>query len=60
MSIRGKLVRLLQSYQARPKLVPEDVLIRGKLVSLEHSCQARLKLVPDEVSIRGKDVRPVQ
>ena len=35
MSIRGKLVRLEQPYQARLKLVPEDVSIRGKLVRPE-------------------------
>ena len=32
MSIRGKLVRLLQECQAAKKLVPDDVSIRGKLV----------------------------
>ena len=40
MSIKGKLVRLLQLYQVRKKLVPEDVSIRGKLVRLEQSYQA--------------------
>ena len=40
MSIRGKLVRLLQLYQARLKLVPEDVSISGKLVRLEQPRQA--------------------
>jgi hypothetical protein len=40
VSIRGKLVRLVQSYQARSKLVPEDVSIKGKLVRLEQSYQA--------------------
>ena len=32
MSIRGKLVRLLQPRQVCLKVVPEDVSIRGKLV----------------------------
>ena len=32
MSIRGKLVRLVQSRQALAKSVPADVSIRGKLV----------------------------
>jgi hypothetical protein len=36
----GKLVRLEQSCQARPKLVPEDVSIRGKLVRLLQPRQA--------------------
>ena len=53
----GKLVRLVQSSQARKKLVPEDVSIRGKLVRPEQSRQASLKLVPADVSIRGKLVR---
>ena len=35
MSIRGKLVRLEQLYQAALKLVTADVSIRGKLVRLE-------------------------
>ena len=35
MSIRGKLVRLEQLYQALLKSVPADVSIRGKLVRLE-------------------------
>ena len=35
MSIRGKLVRLVQLYQALAKSVPADVSIRGKLVRLE-------------------------
>ena len=40
MSIRGKLVRLLQTNQALLKLVPEDVSIRGKLVRLLQPNQA--------------------
>ena len=36
----GKLVRLEQSCQARPKLVPADVSIRGKLVRLLQPRQA--------------------
>ena len=40
MSIRGKLVRLEQVYQARLKRVPADVSIRGKLVRLAQSPQA--------------------
>jgi len=39
-ALAGKLVRLLQSYQAYSKLVPEDVSIRGKLVRLLQSYQA--------------------
>ena len=39
MSIRGKLVRLTHLYQAKEKLVPEDVSIRGKLVSSDQSLQ---------------------
>ena len=38
-ALAGKLVRLLQSRQARPKLFPADVSIRGKLVRLEHPHQ---------------------
>ena len=56
----GKLVRLEQSCQARPKLVPADVSIRGKLVRLEQPYHDRKKSVPEDVSIRGKLVRPVQ
>ena len=40
-ALAGKLVRLVQSYHARSKLVPEDVSIRGKLVrlvQLNHAC----------------------
>jgi len=40
MSIRGKLVRLVQPRQAREKLVPADVSIRGKLVRLVQSYHA--------------------
>ena len=40
MSIRGKLVRLVQRYQAALKSVPADVSIRGKLVRLEQRYQA--------------------
>ena len=40
MSIRGKLVRLVQPRQACVKPVPEDVSIRGKLVRLEQPPQA--------------------
>ena len=40
MSIGGKLVRLLQLYQAEKKLIPADVSIRGKLVRLVQSYQA--------------------
>ena len=45
MSIRGKLVRLVQLYQARSKLVPEDVSIRGKLVISVQSLQKSTKSV---------------
>ena len=55
--LAGKLVRLLQLYQAYLKLIPADVSIRGKLVRLVQCCQAYLKLVPADVSIRGKLVR---
>ena len=40
MSSRGKLVRLVQLYQAALKLVPTDVSIRGKLVRLVQPSQA--------------------
>ena len=39
-ALAGKLVRPEQPYQARKKLVPEDVSIRGKLVRLSQSRQA--------------------
>ena len=45
MSIRGKLVRLLQPNQASLKSVPADVSIRGKLVISDQSLQKLLKLV---------------
>ena len=45
-ALAGKLVRLLQLYQAKLKRVPADVSIRGKLVRLEQSYQVWLKLVP--------------
>ena len=45
MSIRGKLVRLLQPNQVKVKLVPEDVSIRGKLVISDQSLQYCVKLV---------------
>ena len=54
MSIRGKLVRLLQPHQVWLKLVPEDVSIRGKLVRLVQLYHASLKLVPEDVSMSGK------
>ena len=56
----GKLVRLVQLYQAALKVVPADVSIRGKLVRLLHLYQAAKKLVPADVSSRGKLVRLVQ
>ena len=56
MSIRGKLVRLVQLNQAPLKLVPEDVSMSRKLVRLVQLNHARLKLVPADVSIRGKEV----
>ena len=56
-ALAGKLVRLVQSYQARLKLVPADVSIRGKLVRLEQPRQAESKLVAADVSISGKLVR---
>ena len=59
-ALAGKLVRLLQLYQAKLKLVPADVSIRGKLVRLLQSRQVWLKLVPADVSIRGKLVRLLQ
>ena len=40
MSIRGKLVRLEQPYQANSKSVPDDVSMSGKLVRLEQPTQA--------------------
>ena len=39
-ALAGKLVRLLQLYQANLKSVPADVSIRGKLVRLLQSRQA--------------------
>ena len=45
MSIRGKLVRLLQPYQAKEKKVPEDVSIKGKLVISDQFDQKLLKSV---------------
>ena len=56
-ALSGKLVRLVQLYQARKKLVPEDVSIRGKLVRMVQLRQVLLKLAPDDVSIKGKLVR---
>jgi hypothetical protein len=41
VSIRGKLVRLEQPYQANAKVVTEDVSMSGKLVRLEQPDQAR-------------------
>ena len=38
--LAGKLVRLLQLYQAELKFVPLDVSIKGKLVRLVQVCQA--------------------
>ena len=45
MSIRGKLVRLEQPYQANLKLVPDDVSISGKLVISDQFCQKLPKSV---------------
>jgi len=45
VSIRGKLVRLEQLYQAAKKLAPADVSIRGKLVISDQSLQKRVKSV---------------
>jgi len=45
VSIRGKLVRLEQLYQAAKKLAPADVSIRGKEVSSVLSRQKFVKLV---------------
>ena len=59
-ALAGKLVRLLQLYQAKLKSVPADVSIRGKLVRLLQSRQVWLKVVPEDVSIRGKLVRLLQ
>jgi len=56
-ALAGKLVRFMQLYQARKKLVPDEVSISGKLVRLEQSRQAAVKLVPEDVSIRGKLVK---
>ena len=53
----GKLVRLVQLYQAKLKLVPEDVSMSGKLVRLVQRYHACLKLVPEDVSMSGKLVR---
>ena len=59
-ALAGKLVRLLQFFQALLKLVPADVSIRGKLVRLEQSRHVAMKSVPADVSIGGKDVRLLQ
>ena len=56
----GKLARLVQSRQAKLKLVPADVSMSGKLVRLLQPSQARSKLVPEDVLISGKLVRLVQ
>ena len=56
-ALAGKLVRLVQLFQARKKRVPEDVSIRGKLVRLEQRSHANVKSVPDDVSIGEKLVR---
>jgi len=45
VSIRGKLVRLEQPYQAAAKVVPADVSMSGKEVSSDQSLQKLLKLV---------------
>jgi len=45
VSIRGKLVRLEQPYQATLKSVPADVSIRGKLVISDQSLQKPVKSV---------------
>ena len=45
MSIRGKLVRLVQFSQASLKLVPADVSIKGKLVISDKSRQKYSKPV---------------
>ena len=58
--LAGKVVRLLQSYQAFWKSSPLEVLIKGKVVRLEQPRQVKLKLLPLEVSIKGKLVRPEQ
>ena len=50
----GKLIRLVQLYQAPLKLVPEDVSMSGKLIRLVQSNHTKEKSVPDDVSIRGK------
>jgi len=55
--LAGKSARLLQLYQARKKLVDEEVLSSGKLVRLLQPCQAAPKFVPKEVLIDGKLVR---
>ena len=60
MSIRGKLVRMVQLYQVWLKLVPADVSIRGKLVRLLHPYHDWIKSVPEDVSIRGKLVNSDQ
>jgi len=60
VSIKGKLVRLLQPNQVEKKKFPLEVSIKGKLVRPLQFCQEELKLVPLEVSIKGKLVRPVQ
>ena len=40
MSIRGKIVRLVQLLHANAKLVPADVSIRGNVVRLVQPDQA--------------------
>ena len=55
--LAGKLVRLEQPNQVKPKSVPLEVSIKGKLVRLEQPRQVKPKLVPLEVSIKGKLVR---
>jgi len=59
-ALAGKLVRLVQLYQAREKLVPADVSIGEKLVRLVQPAQAASKDSHKEVSINGKLVRLVQ
>ena len=59
-ALAGKLVRLVQSYHAPEKSVPEDVSMGGKLVRLEQPRHVLGKPVPADVSISGKLVRLLQ
>ena len=59
-ALSGKLVRPVQPYHAKLKLVPADVSIRGKLVRPVQPYHALAKSVPEDVSIRGNDSKAEQ